>query len=218
MASFKTHISLGIILGIIAIVLVLFYVSFKGSILFNTLLFLVVVLGSLLPDFDSDEGTLFQMVFGLAAVVSAAVTLIYYYKQEPHSLGVLIGAPLAAFVFVRFILGTIFKKFTHHRGIFHSLPMLGVVMLGSILIFNQLNLLSREKILLSGALGLGFLGHLLLDELKSATRFKGIFLIPRRSLGSALKLVAPSKISTIIVYTVLLVLVYFNLPVFRQLF
>ncbi|MDD5627027.1 MAG: metal-dependent hydrolase [Patescibacteria group bacterium] len=216
MASFKTHISFGIILGIVAMVAVLFYTSLASGFLFSVLFFLAIVLGSFLPDFDSDESMPFQIVFGLAALVSAAIILIYFYKQDPHNFKFLIGAPLAVFIFVRFILGAIFKKFTHHRGIFHSLPMMGAAALSALLIFSQFNFSPREKILLAGGVGLGFLGHLILDELKSATRFRGIFLIPSHSLGSALKLVSRSRIATVFLYLILAVLIGSNWPILKQ--
>ncbi|MFA4880282.1 MAG: metal-dependent hydrolase [Candidatus Doudnabacteria bacterium] len=216
MASFKIHISFGIILGIIAMAAVLFYTSLAGGFLFAVLFFLAIVLGSFLPDFDSDESMPFQIVFGLAALVSAAIILIYFYKQDPHNLKFLIGAPLVVFIFIRFILGAIFKKFTHHRGIFHSLPMMGVAALSSLLIFSQFNFSPREKILLAGGVGLGFLGHLILDELKSAARFRGIFLIPSHSLGSALKLVSRSRIATVFLYLILAVLIGSNWPILKQ--
>ena len=227
MASFKIHISFGIILGIIAMAAVLFYTSLASGFLFAVLFFLAIILGSFLPDFDSDEGMPFQIAFGLAALVSAAITLIYFYphtkifgvgvyQKDPHDFKLLVGAPLGVFIFTRFILGAVFKRFTHHRGIFHSLPMLGVAALSALLIFNQFNFSPRAKVLLAGGVGLGFLGHLILDELKSATRFRGIFLIPSHSLGSALKLVSRSRIATIFVYFILAVLIGSNWSILKQ--
>ena len=56
----------------------------------------------------------------------------------------------------------------------------------------------------------GYLCHLILDELNSAVNLSGTPFIPKKSLGSALKLTVQSRILTIFMYIVLLLLVFVN--------
>jgi len=73
MASFKTHLSFGAIIGIAITI----FVSLYSLVSHNNLLpilFFAAVLGSFLPDLDSDEGLPFQIVFGAFSLVGAGIT------------------------------------------------------------------------------------------------------------------------------------------------
>ncbi|MDH4319451.1 MAG: hypothetical protein OEV64_13755, partial [Desulfobulbaceae bacterium] len=60
------------------------------------------------------------------------------------------------------------------------------------------------------SVGLGFLSHLILDELYSMVNFEGILIAPKNSLGSALKFSGQSRPATVTAYLAIAVLVYLN--------
>jgi hypothetical protein len=62
-----------------------------------------------------------------------------------------------------------------------------------------------------------YLRHLILDEIYATVNFEGLKFSPKKSLGSALTLTAPSKTVTIVAYVILLVLIVYNLPLLSQL-
>jgi len=66
--------------------------------------------------------------------------------------------------------------------------------------------------------GLGFLAHLVLDEIYSAVDFDGLSFGPKSSFGTALTLTSPSRIVTISAYLALGTLVFMNWPLIQQAF
>ena len=89
------------------------------------------------------------------------------------------------YVFVRFGLGYFLKHYTVHRGMFHSLP--------AVVIFGELSFLlaSGEDTWLraykAGGVVLGYLSHLVLDEIYSVEWKRGFVRI-KKSFGTALKM------------------------------
>lgn len=207
MANFKTHLSAGIILGIIcATVTVVYGITSHWTLL--ALLIFAVGIGSFLPDVDSDSSTPFKIVFYTLGITCAIFIIFWAINNYPNQLLFIIGLPIITFMIVRFILGSIFKKFTHHRGIFHSIPMAIVAILGTLLVLqNYSHFTNSEQLLLSVAIGIGFIGHLILDEIYAATNLNGNRFRPNKNLGSALKLWSSSLPITFIVYILILILV-----------
>lgn len=215
MANFKTHFSFGIILGIAAIVGATTYsIIIDNSIL--ALVFLSILIGSFLPDLDSDGGTPFKFVINGFAFLVAVMAFLSVKQVYPEDIKILAGVPIGIFFFVYFVIGGILKKFTHHRGIFHSIPGGLIAAFGALLFFRNLEFSKTDCFFLATAVAIGYFGHLLLDELKSATGFNGITLRPEKSLGSALKFTSKSKAITMAVYIILGLLIYFNFSLISQ--
>ena len=170
--------------------------------------------GALLPDLDSDNSTPFSVAFSLLAIAGGVVAFLYCLQQSllPWYAWSLI--PPTVVLVLRFGVGWIFQKCTVHRGIFHSIPMAAIVTLAVCLALSSLNLLRTDVIALSLSVGLGFLSHLVLDELYSAVNFDGKKLGPKKSFGTALTLKSPSALATTCAYALLCVLSYFNLELF----
>ncbi len=206
MANFKTHLSTGIILGIIcATIAVVYGITSHWTLL--ALLIFAVSIGSFLPDVDSDSSIPFRIVFYALGITCSIFTIFWTINSYPDQLFFIIGFPLVTFIIVRFALGSIFKKFTHHRGIFHSIPMAIVATLGTLLVLqNYSHFTSSEQLLLSIAVGIGFIGHLILDEIYAATNLNGKKFRPNKNLGSAIKLWSNSLPITFIVYIIILIL------------
>ena len=139
------------------------------------------VIGGILPDIDSDNSAAVRLIFSLLGIFSIACVLLFW--SEQLSLIVLWGMCLAAFISVRFILMEIFLHFTVHRGIFHSQIAAVTLCVTASTLFH----LWYDALLswfLAGMLLIGYLTHLLLDELYSVD-LTGARI--KKSFGTALK-------------------------------
>lgn len=216
MAKFKTHMGWGVFVGVALVVAGLIY-SFFSDIQSAIWIFGAVLIGSFLPDLDLDDGVPFQILFGLLGAGLSGLVFFNFYQEGERDIKVLIFVPALVFILVRFVAGHIFKKFTHHRGIFHSIP--AAVLFGLVLIW-LLHLLSfaiGKEIIVGISLAIGYAGHLILDEIYSSTNLSGHSIFPKKSLGSALKLYSNSRISTLLFYCLIFFLIL-NLPETREFF
>lgn len=199
MASFRTHISFGIAAGILGIIgLAILAVANAPTFLIAVLTLLT--LGSILPDMDSDSGVPFHVAFGSLTIVAVVLTFIAIHKQDPSNWKMLIAWSGGVGVFVWGVIGFIFKRFTHHRGMTHSLPSAFLVGLVTFFIASRLNFSDSDAFLLGMAIAVGFVIHLVLDEIWAALNFHGTLFIPNKALGSALKIKSDSVPITIFVY------------------
>jgi membrane-bound metal-dependent hydrolase YbcI (DUF457 family) len=186
MAGYKAHMAFGMLTaaGWTFIVITLSLVSAW----FLPLIFVATVVGAFLPDLDSDTGAPLKILLIIFSVIGSAVTGWIVLNQEESSLLQLAGFVAFSGLFIYYVIGGIFKKLTNHRGIFHSIP---AVVLSAMLTLTLLNLIDLDlniKMMVSLGVGLGYLCHLILDELNSTVNLGGIPFIPNKSIGTALKL------------------------------
>jgi membrane-bound metal-dependent hydrolase YbcI (DUF457 family) len=211
MAMFREHVAAGAIVSVAAVTGVFFY-SLLVDPLLLAILFGVIVVGSFLPDVDSDSGLPFYLVYGTASVIGTGYMALYVLAHLAGSEWYwLLGIPAAALFFFWFILGGIIKKFTVHRGIFHSIPATLIAGLGILLAARYLDLPENVCMLMGAGMALGYLTHLVLDELHSAVDFEGIPFVPKQSLGTALKVFSNSSYVNMATYVVLTSLLYLTL-------
>ncbi len=204
---FREHIAIGAIISMIVVVLVYFYALVTDPWLL-LILFIITTIGSFLPDVDSDSGMPFYLVFGTMTLAATGIVLLYVLKDPPEDWRYLVGIPAGALFFFWFIIGGIIKKCTHHRGIFHSLPAAAIAGVGTLLIARYFGLGDTVAFVYGGAMAVGFLSHLVLDEMHSTVSLEGIPFLPRQSLGTALKLFSRSQMVNLATYLVLGVLAY----------
>jgi membrane-bound metal-dependent hydrolase YbcI (DUF457 family) len=214
MANFKTHIAWGSLVGVALVVFALIYSLFSGLELIF-LVFLATLIGSFLPDLDLDEGVPFQIIFGLLGVTLAGLVFYNFYQDGLRDWMKLALAPLLIFTVIRFGAGYIFEKFTEHRGMFHSIPAAALFGLIAVWILEFFSLGTAERVYLGVAVTAGYIGHLILDEIYSSVNLRGHSLLPKRSLGSALKLYSGSKITTLFFYLAAFIL-FSSLPEVRE--
>lgn len=216
MASFRSHVSLGIASGILgAGALVSMAVLDAPSFLMTV--FVAAVLGSVLPDMDSDSGIPFHVSFGSFAVVAAALLGSSAYEGTPTDYLRTALFAAAGFGFVYLVLGGLFKRFTRHRGMAHSLPAAVLAGLLAFFLASHFSYSDSEAFTLGIAMLLGYLGHLVLDELYAAVNFHGTPFIPNKSLGSALKLVSDDTSIDVFLYGAILFLLAGNTGRFANL-
>jgi hypothetical protein len=159
----------------------------------------VTALGGLLPDLDSDSGVPVRELFGLAAFV-APLLMYDRLAQQKLTTEQTFVALAGVYLFVRYFLSSVFKHWTVHRGMFHSLPALVIAGLAVYLAYPNPSVPLR--LYLAGGVMIGFLSHLVLDELYSVD-FMGVGVRLNKYAGSALKLASPSRAATLAAYVLL---------------
>lgn len=220
MAMFREHVAVGAILSMVVVVAVYFYALVTDPLLL-LFLFGVTVVGSFLPDVDSDSGMPFYLVFGTMTLAATGVVLLYTLDSVyAGDWRYLTGIPAAALLFLWFIVGGIVKRCTHHRGIFHSIPALVISGLGSFLIARHYGLTEETAWIFGGAMAVGYLCHLVLDEIHAGITLDGIPFNPKSSFGSALKLFSDSGRVNTATYVLLAALMYVSMqtPVAEAIF
>ncbi|MGQ4878235.1 metal-dependent hydrolase [Billgrantia sp. LNSP4103-1] len=143
----------------------------------------LVALGGILPDIDADSSKAIRLVFNLLAVPAVvAGVLLFQAWMGPGPLLLVCGAIYLA---VRYLAGAAFSRFTVHRGLWHSLLAAALCGLAVTALSHRL---FHQPAWLAWAhgvsLAVGFVIHLLLDELYSVD-LTGARI--KRSFGTALK-------------------------------
>jgi membrane-bound metal-dependent hydrolase YbcI (DUF457 family) len=207
MALFREHITLGAILAAVGVTLLYFYAIVTDPLLL-IILFAATTIGSFLPDLDLDTGIPFYIIFGAFTLATTGWSLYYMLSHEPHTLYLLAAVPFATLLFVWFVLGHMFKRFTRHRGMMHSIPAMCISALSVFLAARYLEQGEPLSLIFALATALGFASHLILDEIHSENVLDGNPFVPKHSLGTALKLFSNSGWVNLFTYLLLISLLY----------
>lgn len=183
MANFTTHIAVGtVVSGALATLTLAADVIPREALVAITM---AGVLGSVLPDIDLKDSRPSRAMFaGLGIFFSFAVLFSVAGKYSIVELWVLWLGTLAG---VRYGVHAVFHRFAVHRGIWHSLLAMVFFGLATSVVFKYI-LGEADHIawLAAGFMAIGYLTHLILDEVYSVdvmdTRLKASF-------GTALKLI-----------------------------
>ena len=202
MADFRTHITVSGALGIAYGGIILKPLGYEPetAILATAL----TTIGGMLPDLDSDSSVPVREMFALASAVVPILMIPWMVQSGLKPEGVL-AAMLVAYVAIRYGVSRIFKHLSVHRGMYHSLP--GMVVAGLIVYLGYHSPNIQVRVLFALGTMLGFLSHLVLDEIYSVN-FHGVRIKLKSSAGSAVKLVSPSWIGTATCYALLGGLLY----------
>ena len=192
MANFSTHIGAGtVVSGALATLTLAADVVAPENLVAVTL---AGVLGSVLPDIDLKDSRPSRAMFaGLGVFFSFAVLFNAATKYSVAELWVLW---LGTLVLVRYGLHAIFHRLSVHRGIWHSILAAVFCSAATAVVFYH-GLGRHEGVawLAGGFMMIGYLTHLILDEMYSVdvmdVRIKASFgtalkLIDRRHLGASL--------------------------------
>lgn len=200
MAEFKSHLFVSSMLGL--------GYGAAGHTMYETPVPTCLLAGGLcavsgmLPDVDSNSGRPLQesLAFGAAIV---PMMLGEHLKMFGASAETIVLTGVGVYLFVRFGFGWFIKKFTKHRGMFHSIP--------AALIFGEFAFLLASgsvemRLFKAGGVVLGYTSHLLLDELYSFETKRGKLHV-KKSLGTGLKFFSSKSLgATFMTYTALTVL------------
>jgi hypothetical protein len=216
MASFEQHVNAAVVGAGVAVVPL--YSASIVDINQTIALFSLGILGGVLPDVDSDNSMPIQISFRILSIFLPLIAIL----TTVHTLSV--SMILLMWVFYSLILHfVIFKLFlasTHHRGIFHSIPMGLFMALLVVYLFQNILMFKSTFAILSGLfIFFGFFIHLLLDEIVSLNLLGKHM---KKSLGSAMKLYAKNNlIGTFILYAGiggLLYVLHLDMNIFKEIF
>ena len=182
MAGFRTHITvsttLGIAYGVGARLL------FDVPIPTCTLAAGLCSVSGMLPDIDSDSGVPFResMAFAAAVIPMMMMERFEQFRWAPETM-VMVGGLI--YIAIRFGLASLLRRYTVHRGMFHSIPAAIIAAQVAFLVCSCDDLALRYY--KSAAVLIGFMSHLLLDELYSIEWHRGRFRM-KKSFGTAVKI------------------------------
>jgi membrane-bound metal-dependent hydrolase YbcI (DUF457 family) len=176
---------------------------------------IIACVGSLLPDIDSPNSKPNDMAFGLASVLSPVFVLQGIGINKLSSSEIILLA-LSVYVLVKYGARALMKEFSVHRGMFHSIP--AAVIWGALV--YQAFRLSPQLIKNAAAASalVGFITHLIIDEMFSFVNFDGARIAPKKSFGTALKFYSSSLLATTSAYAVMFLLLYIcahDMKIFR---
>lgn len=203
MADFKTHITTSTTLGIA-------YSGFGGFLLQgdhgSIPLTACVLSGGLcsvagmLPDLDSNSGVpLRETVAFTAAIVPMLLIDRFEYLGLSTESIVLLG--MLIYLAIRFGVFELLRRYTVHRGMFHSIPAAVIAAELTFLLCSSHDLCLR--LFQTGAVFLGYMSHLVLDEIYSIDVGR---LRLKKSFGTAVKLWGSSPFANISTYAKVIIL------------
>ncbi|WP_163835242.1 metal-dependent hydrolase [Spartinivicinus ruber] len=181
MANFNTHINVAATCG--GVVAITGLGEGILSISQALIAWVLISIGGILPDVDSDHAKPVKALF--TALAAGAVVLVVTHMQPMPPTPVLLVVGISVYLVVRILGYKVFAQFSAHRGIYHSLLAGALFMAATIVLCHQV--LSTNAILAWGsgvAIALGFLIHLVLDEIYSVD-LVGVRI--KRSFGTAIK-------------------------------
>jgi hypothetical protein len=190
MAGFHTHISVSTITGVAYGV---WGYQCGAPVQTCALAGALCSVSGMLPDLDSDSGRPVQEISALAAAVVPLLMLDRFKEFGwSHETMAVVGA--AMYGAIRFGAAGLFKRYTVHRGMWHSIPACLACGLAAFIIVSGPDLAIR--LFKAGAVSLGFLTHLILDEVWSF-RVQSGRLNVKKSLGTALKFFGKDRLANV---------------------
>jgi membrane-bound metal-dependent hydrolase YbcI (DUF457 family) len=137
----------------------------------------------MLPDLDSGPGKPLREMTSFAAAVVPALMIPRFITMGwgPEQIAL---AAMVIYGAIRFGVAELFKRYTVHRGMWHSFPAAAIVGLLAFMLVSGDELVIR--LFKSGGVTLGFLVHLVMDEIWSI-ELDGARIRLKKSFGTALK-------------------------------
>ena len=202
MANFQTHLYGGLVVGIGGMV---------ASIALNLtpitsapIIAAAGIFGGIAPDLDHDQGRPIRIIFRLCAVVVPLFFILRIPALRASWMTAFQVWCTGAFL-IRYPICWLFKASTIHRGMFHSVPAIGIF--GALMYLLGAHEMHNRTA--QAAIGIcaatGYFIHLILDELWSVD-FNGNTPRIKRSSGTALALYKKNIALTIFTYLLLVAL------------
>ena len=199
MADFNTHWRVGLVTSTLGAMISNWWGLAAPKLL--PLLVLVGWIGSIIPDIDSDTSKPRRFIFrGLSIIVPPVLIyrLAWVHQSSEHVVIFWIGCALL----ILYPLKYFFKRYTRHRGAYHSIPAALVYGCLCAALAHHEDASRGVQTAISFVAVIGFITHLTLDELW-AVDFNGTVLRTKRSFGTALSLRARQSKVNLILYTTL---------------
>lgn len=197
MAGFKQHMTFSTICGIGYGAATLYYgapwetCAVAGG---------LCAISGMLPDLDSDSGRPVEETTTVVAAL-APMMMVDRFAHLGFTHDQMILAAGGVYLFVRFVAAEIFKRYTVHRGMWHSIPAcLSMGLLAFLLCSSEV---FNLRLIKAGAVMLGFFSHLLLDEIWS---IDSAGMRVKSSFGTAMKFWGPRMWANVSCYGKLILL------------
>ena len=186
MANFQTHITVSSLLGAGggAAAYVWLDVPLPTCMLAGGL----CSVSGMLPDLDSGPGVPLRESMAFAAAV-VPMMLAHHFRRMGMPPESIVLAAAALYLLIRFGLTELLKLYTVHRGMFHSIP--AVIIAGQLAFLIASGETVQLRLFMAAAVSLGYLSHLVLDELWALKWRRGRLQF-KSSFGTALKLFSRS--------------------------
>ena len=201
MASFAQHVNTAVVIS--GITIAPLYSSSLIDINQALALLFFGMIGGILPDIDLENSKPIQIASSILSIfipLLAILTLL-----QSLSISKMLFIWFLAAMLLHFFIFKILLHFTIHRGVIHTIPM-GIVFAHSltIIFYNILKFDELFSLLCGLFLLIGFLIHLVLDEIVSLNAFGMSF---KKSLGSAFKFYDKNNlIGSILLYLTIVIL------------
>jgi hypothetical protein len=206
MANFNTHLSIASAASTGA-ALVAVNVHLIANADIPWLIFLGT-LGGMLPDIDASNSRPVKLLFNVLALMGVAAALHAFKDGYAPSPLLLIVAGI--YLSIRYGMLALFNGLTVHRGVFHSvLAALFFALLMTCISYRFLHWDALHAWLNGIFIALGFIIHLLLDELYSVDLSNAKM---KNSFGTALKLFSYNDMTASALMTILTMMLYWMAP------
>jgi membrane-bound metal-dependent hydrolase YbcI (DUF457 family) len=197
LGNYRQHIGFAGVLG--AIYAWTAYIMGGIHWLYGIVAALMATLSGLLPDLDHPIGVELKGFTGILGVLTAmAVWHHVKYKDPTFPFELDLLAVVIAYLFVRHGLRRVLSKLMVHRGISHSIPTCAVW--GCVTYLYYPSPYHLVRVLMALAVIVGFMSHLLLDEICSVD-LRDVRV--NKAFGTAIKFWAPSPWATLAMYALL---------------
>jgi len=201
-ADFKTHITVSTVVGV---AYGYWGVSFQNmSIESGILAGGLCSVAGMLPDLDSDSGIPLRET-SMFASATVPMLMIDRFRDLGLSHEAMALAAMIIYIVIRFGIVKFFRRFTVHRGMWHSIP--AAASCGVLAYLLMPSPAESIRVYKSAAVVLGFMVHLALDEIWSFEYRRGRFRI-KKSFGTAMKFWGERWWPNLGVYTKLALLAY----------
>ena len=182
MAGFKVHIGTSTVLGVA-------YGAAAYGLKYEPLPSCIVAAGlcsvsGMMPDLDSGPGRPLRESLAFAAAV-VPMLMVDRFERMGMSLEMMTAVSGIIYISIRFGLAWLLRHYTVHRGMFHSIPACAIAAELAFLVCGESEPL-QIRYFKAGGVVLGFMSHLVLDEIYSV-EFKYGMPHLKKSFGTAIK-------------------------------
>jgi hypothetical protein len=205
MAGYREHVTVSGLLGIAYASASVFMFGF--SLVQATIAAVLTWISGMLPDLDSESGRPVRELFTLTAALAPIFLMQHVYAMGVQGDRIMLFS-LVLYGIARYGGAFLLAKLTVHRGMFHSIPALLIAAEVTFLAYHSHDI--RVRTLMGVGVGLGFLSHLVLDEMYSV-QWDGVKVRLAKSAGSALKFFGSDALPNGVAFGLLLCLTYATL-------